>query len=155
MTLQKYLIPYILSQAAAVVLIFVCFKWPRAGKIVWGIIFTAAGVFNMYQALTNPGIYAKVYGETAFLAVYKDFIYGVFQNHAALFVGLIASGQILTGILLWMRSTFHKLGILGGIVFLAAISPLGVGSAFPATLLMAFSLVLILLRWKRKKEHHE
>jgi len=48
-----------------------------------------------------------------------------------------------------MKRALFLLGILGGIIFLVAISPLGVGSAFPSTLLMAVSLVLLYLRYKK------
>ncbi|MBC7339277.1 MAG: hypothetical protein H5U04_05385 [Firmicutes bacterium] len=41
---------------------------------------------------------------------------------------------------------FLWLGVAGGIVFLLAIAPLGVGSAFPSTLLMAVALYLM---WRR------
>jgi hypothetical protein len=128
-------------------LIFVCYKWPKIGKVAWGIIFILAGIFNIYTAMSNPQAYVD-YSQHA-VGLYQKFINGVFSTHTSLFVSLIASGQILVGIFLFMKRTLFLLGIIGGIIFLVAISPLGSGSAFPSTLLMAFSLVLLHLRYKK------
>jgi len=83
------------------------------------------------------------------VGLYQKFIYGPFSSYTSLFVSLIALGQILVGIFVLLKKTFFLLGILGGIIFLAAISPLGIGSAFPATLFMVFSLVLLYI-WHKK-----
>jgi len=37
-----------------------------------------------------------------------------------------------------------RVGLIGAIAFLTAIAPLGIGSAFPATLVMAAAAVLLL-----------
>ncbi len=39
-----------------------------------------------------------------------------------------------------------NIAMIGGVVFLAAISPLGFGAAFPATFIMALALVVLLLK---------
>jgi hypothetical protein len=75
--------------------------------------------------------------------LYKNFINGIFSSHTTLFVTVIAFGQLLTGLFLLMKKKFFILGILGGIIFLLAIAPLGIGSAFPSTLLMAISLIIL------------
>ena len=143
MRLQDYLIPYIISNVVSVLLIFICYKWPKIGKIVWGLFFFSAGIFNIYTAIRTPHVYAEVYGQTAIFSFYKNFIYGIFNELATLFVTLIGSGQIVVAILLFMRKSLFNLGILGGMIFLIAISPLGIGSAFPATLIMATSLFVL------------
>jgi len=94
----------------------------------------------------SPEVYADTYGPIAVLPIYRNFIEGIFSQNATLFITLIASGQILSGIFLLMRKPMFVLGVIGGIVFFVAISPLGFGSAFPATLLMAFSLIVL---WRR------
>lgn len=144
MRLQDYLVPYIISQVIALLLIFVCYKWPRIGKIVLVILFFAAGVFNLYAAFNQPQVYVEAYGPAAVFLFYKKFIFGIFSKYATLFVSLIASGQIIVAILLFQRGFLFKLGSIGGMIFLIAISPLGIGSAFPSTILMAISLFLLL-----------
>jgi len=110
---QDVWIPYIVTHCFTFALIFICYKWPKIGKVAWGIIFILAGTFNMYTGNSNP------------------------------------QAQILVGIFLLMKRTLFLLGIVGGIIFLLAISPLGIGSAFPSTLLMSISLVLLYLRYKK------
>ena len=101
----------------------------------------------MYTGNSNPQAYVD-YGQSA-AGLYQKFIYGIFSSYTSLIVSLIASGQIIVGIFLLMKRTLFLLGIVGGIIFLVAISPLGIGSAFPSTLLMAISLVLLYLRYKK------
>jgi len=115
--------------------------------VAWGIIFILAGIFNIYTGNSNPQAYVD-YGQHA-VSLYQKLIYGLFSSYTSLIVSLIASGQIIVGIFLLMKRTLFVLGILGGIMFLVAISPLGIGSAFPSTLLMSISLVLLYLRYKK------
>ena len=152
MNMQDFLVPYIISNIFSLVLIFMCYKWLKAGKVVWGVIFFAAGAFNLFSAFTNPQIYVQAYGASAVLSLYRDFIYGAFSRHATLFVSLIAIGQMTTAALLNVSERTFPFGISGGIIFLLAITPLGLGSAFPSTLLMAVSLWLLWRKWKSVKK---
>lgn len=144
---QDIWIPYVVTHGLTFVLIFICYKWPKIGKVAWGIIFILAGIFNIFTGNSNPQAYVD-YGQHA-VGLYQKFIYGLFSSYTSLIVSLIASGQILVGIFLFMKRTLFLLGILGGILFLIAISPLGIGSAFPSTLLMAISMILLYSRHKR------
>lgn len=128
---------------------FICYKWPKIGKVAWGIIFILAGIFNIYMGNSNPQAYVD-YGQHA-VGLYQKFIYGLFSSYTSLIVSLIASGQIIVGIFLFMKKNLFVLGIGGGIIFLVAISPLGIGSAFPSTLLMSASLVLLYFRYKKAR----
>jgi len=148
MKLEDYLIPYIISNVVSILLIFICSKWPKVGKIVWGVFFLAAGIFNLITAFKTSHVYVESYGQTAIVPFYKDFIYGTFSEHTTLFVSLIASGQILVSILLFLKNVLFKFGLIGGMIFLIAISPLGIGSAFPSTLLMAISLFILFKKEK-------
>ncbi len=143
MTPRNYLIPYIITNVLSILLIFICYKWSKVGKIMWGMIFLAAGIFNVITSFRTPHAYVEVYGQTAVLPFYKNFIYGTFSDHTTLFVTLIASGQILVSILLFLKRMLFRLGTIGGMIFLIAISPLGIGSAFPSTILMAISLFIL------------
>lgn len=147
MDTQNILIPYIVTHFFTFCLIFVCWRWPKIAKIIWAVIFILAGIFNAYTVTSDPQAYL-MYSQWA-IGPYKTFINGSFSSNTALFVYLIASGQILAGIFLFLKRKFFLAGIVGGIFFLAAISPLGVGSAFPSTLLMAGSLALLYIRFRR------
>jgi len=145
--LENNWFPYTITHVITFSLIFVCYKWPKIGKVAWGIIFILAGIFNLYTVISNPQAYL-VYSQGA-VGLYQKFINGVFSSYAALIVSSIASGQILVGIFMLMKRKLFLLGIVGGIIFLVAIAPLGIGSAFPSTLLMSISLVLLYLRYKK------
>jgi hypothetical protein len=106
-----------------------------------------AALFNMYLGNSNPQKYVE-YGQGA-VGLYQKFIYGIFSSYTSLIVSLIALGQMLVGVFLLMKRALFKLGIFGGIIFLVSISPLGIGSAFPSTLLMSLSLVLLYSRYKK------
>jgi hypothetical protein len=144
---QDVWIPYIVNHCLTFALIFICYKWPKIGKMAWGIIFILAGIFNIYTGILNPQAYVD-YGQHA-VRLYQKFIYGLFSSYTSLIVDLIASGQIIVGMFLLMKRTLFLLGIVGGIIFLLAIAPLGIGSAFPSTLLMSISLVLLYIRYKK------
>lgn len=147
MDLQDVWIPYITTHVVTFLLIFICYKWPKVGKIAWGIIFILAGILNIYEGISNPETYVE-YGQNA-VGLYQKFIYGIFSSYTSLIVSLIALGQILVGAFLFFKGKPFLLGILGGIIFLVAISPLGLGSAFPSTLLMSISMILLYSRYKR------
>jgi len=37
MSLQEYLLPYIISNAIGLLLIYICYRWFRAGRILFGL----------------------------------------------------------------------------------------------------------------------
>lgn len=143
MNIQEFLLPYLISNIVGLILIFICYRWFIAGRILYGLLFLAAGIFNFYTVGKSSEVYVEVYGSTAVFSFYKSFIYGFFNQHVQLLVRIIAIGQITVGILLFARKIYFKFGIIGGMLFLLAISPLGVGSAFPCTLFMATGLYLL------------
>ncbi len=148
---NTFIIPYLASNLVAVMLLFLCWKKPRPGRIVFSFIFLAAGIFNLYSARTTPEAYT-MFAEGAFLPFYKSFINGVFRDHARLLITLIAAGQMIIALLLFTpRRIIQKIGIGGGVLFFLAIAPLGVGSAFPATIIMALALLFSHFRFARTR----
>jgi hypothetical protein len=65
-------------------------------------------------------------------------------------VGLVAACQALIALGLLLKGFVTRVACLGGIVFLLAITPFGVGSGFPATLLMAVGLYLVMRKESRR-----
>ena len=137
--------PYLGSNIISAALVVTAVKWPRVTRVLFVIIFLAAGVFNAYTAITEPEAYL-MYDDMAVLDVYRNFITGVFSSHAQVIVLAIALGQMSIAALLCGDNRFLKMSVVGGVVFFIAIIPLGVGSAFPSSLLMAIALVLM---WRR------
>ncbi len=126
-------------------------RWTVVAKYLWSFVFVAAGFVNLYYSLTEPEIYVQGFGPHA-IELYQRFIYGFFSQHTEFIVMVIAIGQLLVGILLLCNDNLFRLGILGGTLFLLAVAPLGLGAAFPATLLGAVSLVVLLQRMRYTAE---
>lgn len=141
---QSYLVAYIISNAVAVFLLFAAWKWPKLSRTLFSLLFAWACWTNWSIAVSSPQDYLE-YASLTFLPVYEDFIRGWFSEHIALVVGFIATVQGLIAIALTLKGWIYKLGCVAAIIFLLSITPLGVGSAFPCTLIMAIA-ILILLR---------
>jgi hypothetical protein len=146
--LEEYLFPWIISNVVSLALLFACYKWSRIGRYLFAFIFLAASVVNTFEAIRDPHTYVEVYGKLAFF-FYKDFIYGFFASHTTVIVLSIAAGQLLISVFLFLGKKFFIYGVLGGIIFLLAITPLGLGSAFPATLLMVAALAVLFVKYRK------
>lgn len=75
------------------------------------------------------------------LELYRSFIHGFFSEYTQAIVLAITFGQLSVTALISCNGDLLKLGVLGGVIFFIAIAPLGIGSAFPSTLLMAIALI--------------
>jgi hypothetical protein len=122
--------------------------------VLFALIFLAAGLFNAYTALREPAAY-HAYAEWAVLPFYRRFINGFFSEHTRAIIVVIAVGQLTIAALLTRSDRMRTIGVIGGIIFLAAITPLGIGSAFPSTVLMAAALILMQRRLSQQGVHAE
>jgi hypothetical protein len=93
---------------------------------------------NWRAALHTPQFYID-YADLTFSDIYKQFILDWFSNHITVVVGFIATCQALIAVAMLLKGWIFKLGAIGAIIFLLAIVPFGVGSAFPS-LVMALAL---------------
>lgn len=142
---HEYLAPYFISNAVALALIFVTWKWPRVARYLFALIFAVAAVVNAKTANITPELYLE-YADLAFLDWYRQFITGWFAANICWVVTCIAAGQFIIAILLLLKPTLRRLGIIGAILFLTGIAPLGVGSAFPFSIWAIIALVIL---WRR------
>mgnify|MGYP001464897040 CR=1 FL=1 len=140
--MEQFLLPWFITNILSLVVVYVCNRWRQAGRYVFGAIFLMAAIVNAWLAIVRPAVYLD-YGKFAFLTVYKSFIYGFFAQHTTFFVLLIALGQLAIAAGLFLNGQLLRPALAGAAIFLLAIVPLGVGSAFPATLFMVAGLYLI------------
>ncbi len=147
---SEFLGPYLGSNIISATLVVAAVKWPRVTRALFVTIFLSAGVFNAYTAITEPEAYL-MYADMAVLDVYRNFITGFFSGHTEIIVFAIAIGQLGVAALLCGGNRFLTIGVGGGVMFFVAIMPLGVGSAFPASLLLAIAIVLMWRRLVRDK----
>ena len=139
---QIFLVAYIISNALAIIFLVCSIIWPRVGRLLYVLLFAWASWANWNMAMNNPQDYLS-YADLVFFPGYRSFILGWFSNHIQLSVGLIATAQGVIALLLAMKGFLYRVALIGGILFLVAIIPLGLGSAFPCTLILAIGLILL------------
>jgi hypothetical protein len=139
---HSYLLAYIISNSLALLFLLISARWPKAGRPIFSLLFAWAGWINWRTAINSPQHYLD-YSDLA-IPIYQQIIRGWFSRHITLVVGLIASCQLLIAGSLLLKGRIYKIAVIGAVVFLLAIMPLGVGSGFPCTLILAVTLYFYL-----------
>jgi len=142
MRFREYLVPYLVSNGVALAILALAFMRPRAAKWIWVAIFIWAAAINTLTAHQTPLVYL-VYGVLTPSAFYRHFIENWFSQHILVTVQTIAVGQLVIALLLGSGGRARRLGVIGASIFLLAIAPLGVGSAFPFSLTAMASLLVM------------
>ena len=142
--LKEYLIPYVISQIASIIILIVASKHTKAARILFVLLFFWASITNMYTGIVTPNAYLE-YGEMA-IPLYRDFINGWFSRHMDLLIPIIATGQFLIAVGMLLRGWLVKIACIGIIIFLLAIAPLMVGSAFPFSITVSIAAFLVFKR---------
>jgi hypothetical protein len=124
---------YVGWNVAVLVLLVVAARRPRIARVLFSALFVGGGLWNLFASLTMPQFYVETYGPAA-TPPYAAFIYGPFATNPALFVVPIAIGELAIGTLATRTGKALQLGMFGAMVFLLAIAPMGVGSAFPLSI---------------------
>ena len=152
----EYLLPYLISQAASIVLLIAAWKRTRWARWLFSVLFFWASATNMYIGLTDPDSYLD--NARFAIKLYQDFINGWFSHYNHIIIPLIAVGQFFIAIGMLLHSWWVKLACIGSIIFLLSISPLMVGSAFPFSITVSIAGFLILINddknyiWKRQEK---
>lgn len=144
---NTYLVLYIISNVISLLILIASWKYYRISRVMFFIVFAWASWTNWNEAIVGPQFYLDYAGLT-FSGLYRRFILGWFSSHITLAVGFIATCQALIAIAMLFKGWIFKTGAIGAIIFLLAIAPLGVGSAFPCTIILAAGMWLLL----REKE---
>lgn len=137
----QYVAPLVASNVVAVAFLLTAIFWPRVARWLFGVLFVGAGLFNGYTVLTNPEGYLT-YADLA-LPPLSAFINGPFSRVITPFILTMSAGQLAVGVLLANKKPLLTLGVVGGVIFLAAIIPLGVGSAQPFSLIAIAALIVM------------
>lgn len=137
----EHALPYAISNAVAVASLGLAFWRPVVARIVIGLIFAYAAIYNAQLALRNPEAY-QGFADLALVPFYRDFITGWFRENAREMLLVIAFGQAIAAVGMLVPK-WLGVGALGVTVFLMAIAPLGVGSAFPFSVLLSLAAVYL------------
>ncbi|HEX7670072.1 MAG TPA: hypothetical protein VF395_10835 [Polyangiaceae bacterium] len=143
-----FIAPHVASLAASLLLLLAAFRRPSMARALFALLFGGACVVNWITVLRTPNAYLE-YAPLATSSVYRQIILGPFADHIRLFVGAIATSQGLIALGVVLGEFWAYFALLGAIVFLVNIAPLGVGSAFPSTLVMAAAAGALLTRSRR------
>jgi hypothetical protein len=136
---NTYLVLYIISNVIALLMLWASWKHYRISRLLFFLVFAWAGWTNWNEAIVAPQFYLD-YASLTFSNLYRDFIEGWFSRHITLAVGFIATCQALIAISMLLKGWILKTGAIGAIIFLLTIAPLGVGSAFPCTVILAVAM---------------
>lgn len=146
--LHEYLVPYIISQAASILILFAAILNTRIARWLFAILFLWASCTNMYVGITSPDSYLD--NARFAIPLYRDFINGWFSHYNHIIIPLIAVGQFcISAGMLW-KNGWVKLACIGAIIFLLSIAPLMVGSAFPFSITVSIAAWLILKNDKKE-----
>lgn len=132
----QFAVPHLISIAASILLLISAHAVPRVARALYMVLFAWACATNWRVVLDRPSVYME-YGDLSIVRLYRDFILGFFAVHVLPIVGAIATCQGLIAAGLIAGGQAARIALMGAAVFLIAIAPLGVGSAFPATVIMA------------------
>jgi hypothetical protein len=155
--LGEYLIPYLISQVASIIILIVAWKKTKWARVLFALLFFWAAGTNMYIGITKPDTY-QLYADLA-IPVYRDFINGWFSQYNYIVIPLIAVGQFLIALGMLLRGWWITAACLGAIIFLLSIAPLMVGAAFPFSITVSIAAWVILLNddksyiWQKQQDH--
>ena len=133
----------LVSTAIALIVLLATLRSALMGRVLLVMLFAWASVANIEAVLQQPLSYLD-YAPMAISDVYRQFILGLFALHVTGIVMTIAVGQALIAVLLLAGGRAERIGLIGAVVFLAAITPLGVYAGFPATLILAMAALVVL-----------
>jgi len=152
---QEYLIQWIGSNSIAILFLIAAFRRPKLARLLFVLLFAWASWINYITAHNTPEEYLNYALLTSF-DLMRDFINGWFKDHITLMVTMISIGQGLIAIGMLLNGWWVKTACIGAIVFLLAITPLGIGSGFPCSIIAAVAIYIILKKnnlnylWKLK-----
>lgn len=151
-----YLLMLIAFNVLALFFLLAAVKWPRTSRLLFFLLFAWACWLNWTVSQQTPDEYLQ-YANLTFSGWYRDIINGWFRKHIPLLVGLIAVCQLMIALAMLLKGWLFKSGSIGGIIFLFAIAPLGVGSGFPCTITFAIALFILYRKgnaflWEREKK---
>lgn len=124
---------YFVSITLTILLVMFTRQDPMRARFAYAFLFLCAGLINGYFAWNSPDLYLR-YAVPAW-GPYEEFILGPFPAIVRTVILWIAIGQALLAFLFLARGILLKIACLGSMVFFLAITPLGMGAAFPLPLI--------------------
>ena len=96
---------------------------------------------NVVTVLVAPQSYIEM-GKNALIPLYRWIFLNIVSLNPALFVLPVAAYQITIALMMLYKKKYVKMGLIGGIVFLVLVTPLGIESVPNVVLAAALGLLL-------------
>jgi len=141
--LMEYLPIWIGSNTIAILLLVAAIKKPKLARLLFVLLFAWACWINYTTVHDNPEDYLAYARLTPFDSM-REFINGWFKEHITWMVTLISFGQGLIAIGMLLKGWCVRIAGIGAIIFLLAITPLGIGAGFPSSVIVAIAVYFIL-----------
>jgi len=141
-------IAYCASNIAGALLLWAALIRPRLARLVFFFLFGWASWVNYTTCHQRPEVYLD-YAHFS-IGLYKNFINSWFKDHITGVVSVIAIGQALIAIGMVLNGIWVKMACVGVILFLLAIAPLGMGSAFPFSITVSLAAYFIIRKDDKK-----
>ena len=126
----------------SLLVLLLCLVRPVAGRIFLGIFFLVMAIgVNVVLVLLSPDLFVGLGTNDALIPLYRWF----FENIVAapsLFGLLAAAYEVAIALLMLSKGRYVKWGLIGSIVFLIAITPLGVWTLANPILAVAMTYLL-------------
>lgn len=133
---NTFWIAYGASNVGGAILAYTGLKAPRLARYLFATLFAWACWFNLDTVFETPDVYLD-YSYLAYFKFYADFINGFFADHVVAIITTVAICQGLMSLGFLVGGRWMAYAAIGAIAFFVSIAPLGIGSAFPSTVLMA------------------
>jgi hypothetical protein len=118
--------PFLIWLSLVLLMSILCLTKPNAGRVFLGFFFLTMAIgVNIVTVLVAPQSYIEM-GKNALIPFYRWVFLNIVSINPALFVLPIAAFQISIALLILNKKKYVKMGLLGGIFFLVAITPLGI-----------------------------
>lgn len=123
-------------------MLILCLIRPNVGRVFVGLFFSVMAIgVNVVMVFVDPNSYIGL-GADSFIPLYRWVFINLVALAPPLFVLPVAAFEIAIALLMLSKGKYVKWGIIGGIVFLIGITPLGVWTL--ANPVMALALALLL-----------
>jgi hypothetical protein len=138
--------PVAVANVLAVVFFIVALYRPNAAVVIAGAGFILAALVNCAVALRAPLFFVATLEPLAW-GGYRDFFRSVFAQAPVRLLLAIALWQALVGCVFLIRQgPFIKLACAAAFGFFVLLIPLGAGSGFPSTLILAGAMAVLFFR---------
>ncbi len=117
--------PFTVSVAFVLAVVVFCLAKPNAGRIFLGFFYLAMAIgINIVTVIANPQSYVEM-GKDALIPLYRELFVKVIALNPPLFVLPIAAFQIAMAFLILHKGRYVKIGLIGTMIFVIGVTPLG------------------------------